>query len=96
MKQRLHPREEAIAMRSLAGLYLTIGIVLLIIGFVAVGPCQRMNGNDVVGDVVFVLGWPVYLYDNVAHEHVGAPQWLHRQACEGGRTIAYHTAALTR
>jgi hypothetical protein len=84
-------------MRSLASLYLTIGIVLLVIGFVAMGPCQRMNGNKIVGDVVFVLGWPVYLYDNVARTHVGASQWLHRQVCEdGGTTIAYRTATLSR
>jgi hypothetical protein len=81
-------------MRSLAGLYVAIGLVLLIIGFVATGPCQFRTGN-VVSDVVFVLGWPVYLYDNVAHTHIGAPQWLHRQACEGGSAIAYHTALLT-
>lgn len=83
-------------MRSIGGLYLAIGIVLLIIGFVAMGPCQHLNGNNVVGDVVFVLGWPVYLYDNVAHAHMAASQWLHHQACEGGTTIAYHTAALAR
>jgi hypothetical protein len=83
-------------MRSLASLYLTIGIVLLIIGFVVMGPCQRLNGNKVVGDVVFVLGWPVYLYDNVTHAHVAAAEWLHRQVCEGGDTIAYRTAVLAR
>jgi hypothetical protein len=79
-------------MRSLLGLYLAIGVVLLIIGFVATGPCPHKNG-DVVSDAVFVLGWPVYLYDNVAHGSVTAPQWLHRQACEGG-VIAYRSASL--
>lgn len=81
-------------MRSFVGFYLTIGIVLLIIGFVATGPCPHKNG-DVVSDVVFVLGWPVYLYDNVAHGSVAAQQWLHRQACEGG-VIVYHTASFIR
>lgn len=70
-------------MRSLVGLYLAIGIVLLVIGFVATGPCPNKN-NDAVSDTVFVLGWPVYLYDDVAHGNMSAPKWLHRQACEGG------------
>ena len=70
-------------MRSLVGLYLSIGIVLLLVGFFATGPCPEKN-KDVVSDVVFVLGWPVYLYDEVLHGEVTSPQWLHRQACEGG------------
>lgn len=70
-------------MRALAGLYLVIGIVFLVLGFVATGPCNATN-TDVVSDVVFVLGWPVYLHDSVARGHETAPQWLHRQACEGG------------
>ena len=52
-------------MRSLVGLYLSIGLVLLVVGFFATGPCPNKN-KDVVSDAVFVLGWPVYLYDDVA------------------------------
>ncbi len=74
-------------MRALVGLYLVIGIVFLGIGFVATGPCPNKN-KDVVSDAVFVLGWPVYLYDNVSRGEAMAPQWLHRQACEGG-VVAY-------
>lgn len=72
-------------MRPLIGLYLTVGILLLVVGFFATGPCPDKN-RDVVSDAVFVLGWPVYLYDDVAHGNMSAPQWLHRQACEGGVT----------
>ena len=70
-------------MRALVGLYLVIGIVFLVLGLVATGPCPARN-TDVVSDVVFVLGWPVYLSHNVAKGDVTATQWLHRQACEGG------------
>ena len=74
-------------MRSLVGFYLSIGILLLLIGFFGTGPCPDKN-KDVVSNVVFVLGWPVYLYDDVVHGHVTPPHWLHRQACEGG-VVAY-------
>jgi hypothetical protein len=70
-------------MRSLIGLYLSIGIVLLLVGFFATGPCPNKN-TDVVSGVVFVLGWPVYLYDAVVQGGATSPQWLHKQACEGG------------
>ena len=70
-------------MRALITLYLVIGIVLLLLGLFATGPCPDKN-TDVVSDVVFVLGWPVYLYDDVVHGNLSAPEWLHRQACEGG------------
>jgi hypothetical protein len=70
-------------MRSLIGLYLTIGIALLLVGFFATGPCPNKN-TDVVSGAVFVLGWPVYLYDGVVQGTATSPQWLHRQACEGG------------
>ena len=70
-------------MRALIGLYLSLGIVLLLVGFFATGPCPTMN-KDLVSDAVFVMGWPVYLYDDVVHGKVTPPQWLHRQACEGG------------
>ena len=70
-------------MRSLIGFYLSVGIVLLLLGLFATGECPDKN-KDVVSNVVFVLGWPVYLYDDVVHGNFSAPQWLHRQACEGG------------
>lgn len=76
-------------MRPLVSLYLMIGLVLLLVGFVGTGPCPEKN-TDVVSDVVFVLGWPVYLYDDVVQGRATAPQWLHRQACEGG-VVAYRT-----
>jgi hypothetical protein len=70
-------------MRALISLYLTIGVVLLVLGFFATGDCPDKN-TDVVSNTVFVLGWPVYLYDDVVHGNLAAPEWLHRQACEGG------------
>ena len=70
-------------MRALIALYLLIGVVMLAIGFFATGACPEKN-TDIVNDVVFVLGWPVYLYDDVLHGTLTPPQWLHRQACEGG------------
>ena len=70
-------------MRPLVSLYLTIGVALLLVGFLATGPCPDKN-KDVVSDVVFIVGWPVYLYDDVIQGNATASQWLHRQACEGG------------
>ena len=58
-------------MRALISLYLTIGVVLLVLGFFATGDCPDKN-TDVVSDVVFVLGWPVYLYDDVVHGNLTA------------------------
>jgi len=81
-------------MRALISLYLTIGIVLLLLGFFATGDCPNKN-TDVVSDVVFVLGWPVYLYDDVVHGNLTAPEWPHRQACEGGVGVK-KTQALLR
>jgi len=80
-------------MRSLIGTYLSVGIVLLLVGFFATGPCPEKN-KDVVSGAVFVLGWPVYLYDEVLHGDVTAPQWLHRQACQGG-VVAARAASRT-
>jgi hypothetical protein len=85
--------KEGGAMRSLAGTYLSIGIVLLLLGFFATGPCPDKN-KDVVSHTVFVLGWPVYLYDDVVHGTETAPQWLHRQACVRGAAADH--AALAR
>jgi hypothetical protein len=93
-KQFIHVSpKEGDPMRSLIGSYLSIGIVLLLLGFFATGPCPDKN-KDVVSDTVFVLGWPVYLYDDVVHGTGSAPQWLHRQACERG--VGVEHAALSR
>ena len=70
-------------MRSIVGLYLTIGIVLLAIGYFLTGPCPNKN-TDVVNDVVFVLTWPVGLYGYVVNGSMSTEGWLHAQACEGG------------
>jgi len=70
-------------MRALVALYLVIGVVLLAIGFVLPGPCPNRN-TDVVGNIIFVLTWPVGLYADVYQGRLSAEQWLHRQACEGG------------
>lgn len=74
-------------MRGLVGGYLVIGILFLLIGFFATGPCPEKN-RDLVSNVVFVLGWPVYLYDSVVQGNIAAPDWLHRQTCGGG-VVAY-------
>ena len=70
-------------MRSLVGLYLVIGIVLLLFGMFATGDCPKKN-TDVVSDAVFVLAWPVYLYAHVIKDGMSPEEWLHVQACEGG------------
>jgi hypothetical protein len=70
-------------MRSLVSLYLVIGILLLLFGFFATGPCPNKN-SDVVNDVVFVLTWPVGLYGYVITGPMTPQEWLHKQACEGG------------
>lgn len=70
-------------MRSLVALYLTIGILLLLIGFFATGPCQKKN-RDFVNHAVFVLTWPVGLYGYVITGTMTPQSWLHAQACEGG------------
>jgi hypothetical protein len=70
-------------MRGLVALYLTVGVVLLAIGFVLPGACPNRN-TDVVSNIVFVLTWPVGLYAEVYKGKLSAEQWLRRQACEGG------------
>lgn len=70
-------------MRSLVGLYLAIGIVLLVLGFFATGPCEKPN-NDALNDAVFVLTWPVSLYGYVIRDGMSPTDWLHQQACGGG------------
>ncbi len=80
-------------MRSLVAFYLLIGIALLALGWFATGPCPNKN-LDPLSDAVFVLAWPVYLYDDVVHGTMLPPEWLHRQACEGG--LRTQRAMLTR
>jgi hypothetical protein len=70
-------------MRSLVGLYLMVGVVLLAIGLVSGSPCPYM-ARDLVRDAVFVIGWPVYLYNNVAHGHLSLWDWLYVRACGAG------------
>jgi hypothetical protein len=70
-------------MRSIVGLYFTIGIILLAVGYFLTGPCPNKN-TDVVNDVVFVLTWPVGLYGYVMNGNMTTEGWLHAQACEGG------------
>jgi hypothetical protein len=67
-------------MRAIIGLYLAIGIALLVIGFVLPGPCTNRN-TDVVNNLVFVLTWPLGLYAEVYQGRLSAQEWLHRQAC---------------
>jgi hypothetical protein len=71
-------------MRAIVGLYLGIGIALLAIGFLLSGPCLNRN-TDVVSNLVFVLTWPVGLYDQVYHGPLSARAWLQAQACNGGK-----------
>jgi len=72
-------------MRSVLGFYLTFGIIFLLAGFYATGDCPLKN-KDVLSNVVFVLGWPVYLYNDVVRGPLTAGEWLHLQACSGGVT----------
>jgi hypothetical protein len=70
-------------MRALVGLYFLIGIVLLAIGYLLPGPCENRN-TDIVGNVVFVLTWPVGLYAEVYRGPYSVRDWLHAQVCAGG------------
>ena len=63
--------------------YLAIGVVLILIGFFATGPCPYKN-IDLLSDVVFVLTWPVGLVRYVVAGSMAPLAWLHQQACEGG------------
>jgi hypothetical protein len=68
-------------MRSLVGLFLVIGIVLLLVGFFATDDCPDKSA-DPVSKVMFVIGWHVYLYDEVVRGPMPVRQWLHHHACE--------------
>lgn len=70
-------------MRALIALYFAIGIVLLLVGFLATGPCDTPN-KDAVNDAVFVLTWPVSVYGYVIVGGMTPHDWLHNQACGGG------------
>ena len=73
-------------MRSLIGLYLSLGIVMLLIGFFASGECHDRN-IDVFSNLFFVLGWPGYLYRDVVSGAMTTGQLLHQQACGGGIVV---------
>jgi hypothetical protein len=77
-------------MRAVVGLYLAIGIALLVIAFLLPGPCPNRN-TDVVDNVVFILTWPVGLYSEVYQGHLSARDWLYAQACEGGGKLGPKT-----
>ena len=70
-------------MRSLIALYLAFGIVLLMVGFYGTGDCPSKN-KDAVSHVVFVLGWPVYFYNDVIRGPLTPAQLMHLQACQDG------------
>jgi hypothetical protein len=70
-------------MRAIVGLYLGIGIALLATGFLLPGPCPDRN-LDAASNIVFVLTWPVGLYDQVYHGPLSARGWLRAQACANG------------
>jgi hypothetical protein len=70
-------------MRTLIASYLTFGLVLLLVGFYVTGDCPIKN-TDVVSDVVFVVAWPVFLYNDVVRGPLTPAQLLHLQACQDG------------
>jgi hypothetical protein len=70
-------------MRAFVALYLAIGIVLLVLGFFATGPCETPN-RDVINDATFVVAWPFRLYGDVVRDGKSPTDWLHQQACGGG------------
>lgn len=80
-------------MRSILGLYLGVGLILLVFGFVATGPCPDKN-TDAVNDAVFVLTWPVGLYGYVIAGDMSVDSWLHTQSCGPG--LAPQRAQLSR
>jgi hypothetical protein len=79
-------------MRAIVGLYLGIGVALLAVAFLLPGPCFERN-TDAVSNIVFVLTWPVGLYDQVYHGPLSARAWLRAQACENGGKLGPKKAA---
>jgi len=80
-------------MRSLIAIYLAFGFVLLMVGFFETGDCPIKN-TDVVSNVVFVVGWPVYFYNEVVRGPLTPAQLMHLQACQDG--VVALRGALTR
>jgi hypothetical protein len=73
-------------MRSLISSYLAVGFVLLLIGLFGTGACANKN-TDMLSDLIFVLGWPGYLYKDVINGPMTTTQLLHKQACAGGVVV---------
>jgi hypothetical protein len=40
-----------------------------------------------LSDLIFVLGWPGYLYKDVINGPMTTTQLLHKQACAGGVVV---------
>jgi hypothetical protein len=70
-------------MRSLISSYLAVGVVLMLVGLFGTGACPSKN-TDMLSDLIFVLGWPGYLYKDVINGPLTTAQLLHKQACGGG------------
>ena len=70
-------------MRWIVFLYLLIGVLLLVLGFIGTGDCPNKNAK-LDNDIVFVLTWPVSFYGHVIVGPMSPTGWVHKQACEGG------------
>jgi hypothetical protein len=73
-------------MRSLITSYLAVGVVMMLVGLFGTGPCPNKN-TDMLSDLIFVLGWPGYLYKDVINGPLTTAQLLHQQACAGGVVV---------
>jgi len=79
-------------MRSLVGTYLSIGIVLLVLGFLRPAHVRTKTG---MWSATPFSSWGGGLPLRRCRPcKATAPQWLHRQACEGG--VGSDHAALAR
>lgn len=67
-------------LRALLGLYLVIGVLLLLIGFLFTGPCPERN-ESLADNGIFILTWPVSLYSKVMQGGMAAEDWAHAQTC---------------
>jgi hypothetical protein len=70
-------------MRSLVSSYIAVGFILMLVGLFGTGDCPNKN-TDMLGNLIFVLGWPGYLYKDVVYGPMTTAQLLHKQACGGG------------